>query len=133
MDVIKAELDSHLALAASGARGPVRCIVIGAGYIGLEMAENFKHRGPIVDVVEMSDQILPPLDYEMSVPVEHHLRSRDISIHLSTGAAAFTRRDGGGITGELTNSTNLAADIVILSVGVRPNVDLARAARHHAY
>jgi len=128
MDVIKAELDSDLALAASGARGPVRCVVIGAGYIGLEMAENFKHRGAIVDVVEMSDQILPPLDHEMSVPVEHHLRSRGISLHLSTGAAAFTRRDGGGITVELTNSTNLDADIVILSVGVRPNVDLARAA-----
>ena len=128
MDVIKAELDSALALAADGARGPVRCVVIGAGYIGLEMAENLKHRGAIVDVVEMSDQILPPLDHEMSVPVEHHLRSRGINLHLSTGAAAFTRRDGGGITVELTNSTNLAADIVILSVGVRPNVDLARAA-----
>jgi len=128
MDVIKAELDSALALAAGGARDPVRCVVIGAGYIGLEMAENLKHRGAIVDVVEMSDQILPPLDHEMSVPVEHHLRSRGINLHLSTGAAAFTRRDGGGITVELTNSTNLAADIVILSVGVRPNVDLARAA-----
>ena len=128
MDVIKAELDTDLKLAASGARGPVRCVVIGAGYIGLEMAENLKHRGAIVDVVELSDQILPPLDHEMSVPVEHHLRSRGINLHLSTGAAAFTQRAGGGITVELTNSTNLDADVVILSVGVRPSVGLAREA-----
>jgi NADPH-dependent 2,4-dienoyl-CoA reductase/sulfur reductase-like enzyme/peroxiredoxin family protein/TusA-related sulfurtransferase/rhodanese-related sulfurtransferase len=128
MDVIKAELDADLALAASGARGPVRCVVIGAGYIGLEMAENLKHRGAIVDVVEMSDQILPPIDHEMSVPVEHHLRSRGIALHLSTAAAAFTKRAGGGLSVELTNSTVLEADVVILSVGVRPSVELAKAA-----
>ncbi|MCC6269901.1 MAG: FAD-dependent oxidoreductase [Microbacteriaceae bacterium] len=128
MDAIKTDLDGDLAQAASGARGPVRCVVIGAGYIGLEMAENLKHRGAIVDVVEMSDQILPPLDHEMSVPVEHHLRSRGITLHLSTGAAAFTRRDDGATNVELTNSTTLVADVVILSVGVRPSVDLARAA-----
>ncbi|WP_281534175.1 NAD(P)/FAD-dependent oxidoreductase [Cryobacterium breve] len=79
MDAIKAHLDAAIALAATGARGPVRTVVIGAGYIGLEMAENLKHRGALVDVVEMSDQILPPLDHEMSVPVEHHLRSRGIT------------------------------------------------------
>lgn len=128
MDMIKAELDADLALAASGAREAVRCVVIGAGYIGLEMAENLKHRGAIVDVVEMSDQILPPLDHEMSVPVEHHLRSRGITLHLSTAAAAFTARAAGGLTVELTNSTFLEADVVILSVGVRPAVGLARAA-----
>ncbi|MBH0024952.1 FAD-dependent oxidoreductase [Salinibacterium sp. SWN248] len=126
MDAIKAELDADLEKAASGARGPVRCVVIGAGYIGLEMAENLKHRGALVDVVELSDQILPPLDHEMSVPVEHHLRSRGIALHLSTGAAAFAPRTGGGVMVELTNSTTIEADLVILSVGVRPSVGLAR-------
>lgn len=128
MDAIKGQLDAALGQAAAGARGPVRTVVIGAGYIGLEMAENLKHRGAIVDVVEMSDQILPPLDHELSVPVEHHLRSRGISLHLSTAAAAFTARPDGTLTVELTDSTVLPADLVILSAGVRPNTALAVAA-----
>lgn len=125
MDVIKSELDAALALAQNGDRPPVNCVVIGAGYIGLEMAENLAHRGAIVDVVEMADQILPPLDHELSVPVEHHLRSRGIRLHLSTAAAAFTRR-AGGLTVELNNSTFLEADLVILSAGVRPSTQLAK-------
>ena len=126
MDAIKALLDSALAQTAAGTRGPVRTVVIGAGYIGLEMAENLKHRGALVDVVEMSDQILPPLDHELSVPVEQHLRSRGISLHLSTAAAAFTARKGGGLNVELTDGSVLEADLVILSAGVRPNTSLAR-------
>jgi NADPH-dependent 2,4-dienoyl-CoA reductase/sulfur reductase-like enzyme/peroxiredoxin family protein/TusA-related sulfurtransferase/rhodanese-related sulfurtransferase len=125
MDSIKAQLDADLDLAAAGGRGPVRAVVIGAGYIGLEMAENLKHRGAVVDVVEMSDQILPPLDHEMSVPVEHHIRSRGITLHLSTAAAAFTERGDGRLNVELTDSTVLEADLVILSAGVRPNTALA--------
>jgi NADPH-dependent 2,4-dienoyl-CoA reductase/sulfur reductase-like enzyme/peroxiredoxin family protein/TusA-related sulfurtransferase/rhodanese-related sulfurtransferase len=125
MDAIKAELDAALIEAKNGDRPSVRCVVIGAGYIGLEMAENLAHRGAIVDVVEMADQILPPLDHEMSVPVEHHLRSRGIRLHLSTAAAAFTPRVG-GLAVELTDSTVLDADLVILSAGVRPSVQLAK-------
>ena len=128
MDAIKSELDAALAAAVAGSRGPVHCVVIGAGYIGLEMAENLVHRGATVDVVEMADQILPPLDHEISVPVERHLRSRGVALHLATAAAAFTPRSGGGLTVELTNSTFLDADLVILSAGVRPSVELARAA-----
>jgi NADPH-dependent 2,4-dienoyl-CoA reductase/sulfur reductase-like enzyme len=126
MDAIKAELDAALTAASTGERGPVRCVVIGAGYIGLEMAENLKHRGAIVDVVEMADQILPPLDHELSVPVERHLRSRGVALHLDTAAAAFTARAGGGLTVELANSTFLDADLVILSAGVRPSSQLAK-------
>lgn len=124
-DTIKAELDSALD-AAAATRGAVRCVVIGAGYIGLEMAENLAHRGAIVDVVEMADQILPPLDHEIAVPLERHLRSRGVGLHLSTAAAAFAPRAGGGLTVELTNSTFLDADLVILSAGVRPSSQLAK-------
>lgn len=124
MDAIKAQLDAALAVSREGGGGPVRCVVVGAGYIGLEMAENLAHRGAVVDVVELADQILPPLDHEMSVPVEHHLRSRGIGLHLSTAAAAFTARDE-GLAVELTDSTSLEADLVILSVGVRPLTRLA--------
>lgn len=123
MDAIKAQLDA--ALAAAETPSDVRCVVIGAGYIGLEMAENLKHRGATVDVVEMADQILPPLDHEISVPVERHLRSRGVGLHLSTAAAAFAPRDGGGLNVELKNSTVLGADLVILSAGVRPSSQLA--------
>lgn len=123
MDVIKAELDVALDVAARPS--DVHCVVIGAGYIGLEMAENLKARGATVDIVEMADQILPPLDHEISVPVERHLRSRGVGLHLSTAAAAFTQREGGGLNVELKNSTVLGADLVILSAGVRPSTQLA--------
>ncbi len=125
MDAIKSELDTALAHAEAGDRPAVTCVIIGAGYIGLEMAENLAHRGATVRVVEMADQILPPLDHELSVPVEHHLRSRGIGLHLSTAAAAITRR-AEGLTVELTNSVLLDADLVILSAGVRPSTQLAR-------
>lgn len=128
MDQIKAQLDALLADAAAGRRGPVRAVVIGAGYIGLEMAENLRHRGAEVDVVELADQILPPIDHELSVPVESHLRSRGVAVHLETGAAALREAAGGGLDVELTNHAVLHADLVILSAGVRPNSQLAREA-----
>ncbi len=128
MDAIKAQLDAALSSAAAGQRGPVRCVVIGAGYIGLEMAENLNHRGALVEVVEMADQILPPLDHEISVPLERHVRSRGIGLHLSTAAAAFTENADGSLTVELNNSVFLPADLVILSAGVRPSTALAKAA-----
>ncbi|MRX44689.1 FAD-dependent oxidoreductase [Agromyces kandeliae] len=128
MDEIKAQLDEALAAAASApgrSRTPVKAVVIGAGYIGVEMAENLQHRGASVTVVELADQILPPLDKEVSVPVEQHLRSRGVELFLSTGAAAFSERPGGGLTVELTNTRFVDADLVILSAGVRPNAGLA--------
>ncbi|MER3389834.1 MAG: FAD-dependent oxidoreductase [Microcella sp.] len=127
MDQIKDHLDALLAEAAAGRRAPVRTVVIGAGYIGLEMAENLRHRGAEVDVVELADQILPPIDHELAVPVETHLRSRGVAVHLETGAAAL-RESATGVDIELTNHAVLRADLVILSAGVRPNAQLAREA-----
>ncbi len=127
MDEIKAHLDGALA-AADDRDGRVRAVVIGAGYIGLEMAENLRHRGAEVSVVELSDQIMPPLDKEVSIPVEQHLRGRGVELILNTAAAAFAERPGGAVAVELTNGTTLDADLVILSAGVRPNTSLAQAA-----
>ncbi|MEK9631529.1 MAG: FAD-dependent oxidoreductase, partial [Synechococcus sp.] len=73
MDAIKARIDKAIDAHQAGGPQP-KALVIGAGYIGLEMAENFHHRGVDVSVVELADQILPPLDKEMSVPVERYLR-----------------------------------------------------------
>mgnify|MGYP000579612458 CR=1 FL=1 len=121
MDAIKAKLDAMLA-----AKKQPRVVVVGAGYIGLEMAENLKHRGAVVTVVERAPQILPPLDKEMSVPVEQHLRGRGIALHLSASAAAFKEDADGTLTVELDNQATLQADFVIMAAGVRPAVGLAK-------
>jgi len=129
MDDIKAKVDAILADTKAGRRkDPLRTVVVGAGYIGLEMAENLRHRGAIVDVVEMADQILPPLDREMSIPVEHHIKARAVGLHLSTAVAAFAQLPDGSLRVELNNNKVLPADLVILAAGVRPRTDLAKAA-----
>jgi len=128
MDRIKARVDAALAAQKAGRREPVRAVVIGAGYIGLEMAENLHHRGVHVDVVEKADQILPPVDREISIPVEQHLRSRGIDVHLSTTAAAFAPLPEDRVGVELNDGTTIPADLVVLAAGVRPDTALATAA-----
>ena len=125
MDQIKALVDKGLAEVKKGRRKEFRTVVVGAGYIGVEMAENLRHRGARVDLVEMADQILPPLDKEMSIPVERHLKSRGVRVHVSTAVAAFASRPDGGLSVELNNNVVLPADLVVLSVGVRPRTKLA--------
>lgn len=125
MDLIKSELDAALTSAVAQGRD-AHAVVIGAGYIGLEMAENLRHRGADVSVVELADQILPPLDKDVSLPVEQHLRGRGVQLHLGTAAAAFGQEPDGLVRVELANGTVLRADLVVLSAGVRPNVTLAR-------
>lgn len=119
MDRIKTRLDAALHAQKGGKRGVVRAVVVGAGYIGLEMAENLHHRGVKVDVVEMSDQILPPVDHEIATPVEQHLTARGIGLHLSTAAAAFqplSDTDGAQrVMVELNSGVNIPADLVILA------------------
>lgn len=117
MDAIKGVVDG-------GARS---AIVIGGGYIGVEMAESLRHRGLDVHLVEMVDQIMPPLDREMARDLENHMRRHGVTLHLGTAAAAF-KDAAGRITVELTNTQTVTADLVLLSVGVRPDTALARAA-----
>lgn len=117
MDRIKAVVDG-------GAR---QAVVIGGGYIGVEMAESLRERGLAVDVVEMVDQLMPPLDRELARDLENHIRAHGVALHLGTAAAAF-KDEQGRVRVELTNGTMLTADLVILSVGVRPDVALAKQA-----
>ncbi len=117
MDEIKRRVDASAQSAA----------VIGAGYIGVEMAENLRERGWQVDLVELESQILPPMDREMVASLEDHLVEHGVVLHLGTAAAAV--RDAGGRAAvELRNGRTIEADLVILSVGVRPEVSLARSA-----
>ncbi|WP_062381106.1 FAD-dependent oxidoreductase [Demequina pelophila] len=129
MDRIKTRVDDALAAQKAGRRGVVTAVVVGAGYIGLEMAENLHHRGVRVDVVELSPQILPPVDADIAAPVEQHLRARGIGLHLSTKASAFrplADADGAErVSVELDEGTVIKADLVILAAGVKPAVGLA--------
>jgi NADPH-dependent 2,4-dienoyl-CoA reductase/sulfur reductase-like enzyme/rhodanese-related sulfurtransferase len=117
MDAIKAAVDA----------GAKSAIVIGGGYIGVEIAENFRDRGLAVDLVEMLGQIMPPLDPEMAWSLQQHMEQHGVKLHLGTAAAAF--RDASGcVIAELKNGEQLTADFVLLSAGVRPDVALAQAA-----
>jgi NADPH-dependent 2,4-dienoyl-CoA reductase/sulfur reductase-like enzyme/peroxiredoxin family protein/rhodanese-related sulfurtransferase/TusA-related sulfurtransferase len=121
MDAIKERVDAI----ASDHSALKHAVVIGAGYIGLEMAENLHDRGLAVEIVELADQIMPPLDKELSTPVENYLRAHGIALHLSTAAAAFSSDRAGQLTVELTSGRFLKTSLVIMSAGVRPNVELA--------
>ena len=98
-------------------------VVIGAGFIGVEVAENLLHRGLRVALIEAADQILAPLDPEMVEPVHDVLRSAGIDLHL--GAAVS---DVGAHDVTLADGTTLPADVVVASIGVRPDSGLAQAA-----
>lgn len=116
MDQIKTTLEA----------GAQSAVVIGGGYIGVEMAESLRARKLEVDLVEMLDQIMPPLDREMARDLENHMRWHGVRLHLGTAAAAFRDQDGKVLI-ELQNTEQLTADLVILAVGVRPDTNLAKA------
>ncbi len=126
MDVIKRAVDGDGDRARTG--GVQHAVVIGAGYIGLEMAENLHERGVKVEVVEMADQIMPPLDHEMTRAMEKYIEVHGVKLHLGTAAAAFTTKANGRTQVELKNTTFIETDMVIMAAGVRPSAELAEAA-----
>ncbi|MEN9352978.1 MAG: hypothetical protein RL318_303 [Fibrobacterota bacterium] len=104
---------------------PERAVVIGAGFIGLEMAENLWERGISVTVVEALDQVMNVVDFEMAAPVHHHMRDKGVGLYLKDGVKAFVR-DESGLRVELGSGTSIPTDLVILSIGVKPDTRLAR-------
>lgn len=104
---------------------PKKATVIGAGFIGLEMAENLKNLGIAVTLVEAAPQILPPLDEEMAAFVEKELKQKGITVYTGSGATAF-KENGKKI--ELSSGETITSDFTILSIGVKPSSDLAIAA-----
>jgi NADPH-dependent 2,4-dienoyl-CoA reductase/sulfur reductase-like enzyme/rhodanese-related sulfurtransferase len=103
-----------------------RVAVIGAGFIGLEMAEQLVRLGRQVTLVEMLDQILPPLDHPMTLLMEDELRRHNIELVLGDGIASFAGEPA--LTCRLKSGRTVAADLVVLSIGVRPDTGLARVA-----
>jgi NADPH-dependent 2,4-dienoyl-CoA reductase/sulfur reductase-like enzyme/rhodanese-related sulfurtransferase len=99
-------------------------VVIGGGFIGIEMMENLVHRGIETTVVELNHQVLPPWDAEMVSPIADHLRSRGVQLQLGDAAEAIEPRNNQLLI-QLRSGKQLAADLVVMSVGVRPENKLA--------
>jgi NADPH-dependent 2,4-dienoyl-CoA reductase/sulfur reductase-like enzyme/rhodanese-related sulfurtransferase len=113
-------------------RRPAAAVVVGAGFIGLEMAEALRERGLAVTVIEKAPHALPPLDPEMAVPVAEELAANGVRLIAGTGLKALhPRANDDGTDGDLVgrveteDGTLIHADLVLLSVGVRPDVGLA--------
>lgn len=106
------------------AANPRRAIIVGAGFIGLEVAENLHMRGIKVTVVELADHVIGPLDYDMAAIVHQHMKSNNVEFYLKDAVKSFTDRDS-GIVVELTSGRSLKADMVILCIGIRPESGLA--------
>ena len=109
------------------AKGAKRAVVIGAGYIGIEVAENLAHKGLQVEIAELADHVLGPMDTEMSALLNPAITAHGVGLHLSDGIAAV-REQGDGIVAVLQSGTELPADFAVLGIGVRPETGLAKAA-----
>lgn len=99
---------------------PKSAVVIGGGYIGVEMAENLKEAGLDVSVVELADHLIAPLDFDMAADVHRYIKSKGIKLYLNNGVKAI---DGNTVI--LQNGT-IDAEMIIMSVGVRPETALAK-------
>lgn len=106
---------------------PKHAIVVGGGFIGLEMAENLHDLGIQVDVVEMANQVMAPLDFSMAAIVHQQLTDKGVGLHLEDGVSRFEEKDG-GVTVHLRSGKQIATDMVLLSIGVRPETKLAKEA-----
>jgi NADPH-dependent 2,4-dienoyl-CoA reductase/sulfur reductase-like enzyme/rhodanese-related sulfurtransferase len=103
-----------------------RAVVIGGGFIGLEMTENLVRRGISVTLVEMLSQVMPPIDPEMAVPIQEHLTANGVSLCLSDAVAGFEQGPGGRTISVITRSgARHVCDMVLLAIGVRPEITLA--------
>jgi NADPH-dependent 2,4-dienoyl-CoA reductase/sulfur reductase-like enzyme/peroxiredoxin family protein/rhodanese-related sulfurtransferase/TusA-related sulfurtransferase len=118
IDAIKAKLDQE---------GTRRAVVVGGGFIGLEMAENLRERGLAVTVVEALDQVMNVIDYDMAAIVQQHLRDKGVALRLKDGVASFSRRNS-ILEVRLSSGATVETDIVILSIGVKPDTKIAREA-----
>lgn len=104
---------------------PKKAVVVGAGFIGLEMAENLKKRGLAVSIVELAPHVLPSLDEEMAVHIQNELIKQGVHVQTKRSVTAF---EHGGKQLRLNDGTTIDSDLTILSVGVQPDSTLAKMA-----
>jgi CoA-disulfide reductase len=117
-DVIKAFINE---------KSPKKAAVIGGGFIGLEMAENLHQAGIEVTLIEMQNQVMAPADFEMAQLLHENMRMNNVNLILNDGVKSFTSENGTTQIA-LTSGNTVSVDMVILSIGVRPNSELAKAA-----
>ena len=103
---------------------PKSAVVVGAGFIGLEVAENLNARGINVTIVELADHMIGPLDFEMAAIVHQHLKVKGVEFYLKDAVTAFEDSNG-AINVKLSSGRRLATDMVIMGVGVKPDTKLA--------
>lgn len=118
IDRIKATIDNGNVKSA---------VVVGGGFIGLEMAENLQERGLAVTLVEALDQVMNVIDYDMAAQVQQHMRDKGVALRLKDGVSSFERR-GTELVVKLQSGIEILTDLVILSIGVRPDTAIAKAA-----
>lgn len=106
--------------------GARRAVVLGAGFIGLEAAEALAHRGVDVTIVELAAHVLPPLEHELAHLVTQELRSIGVTVRAGVSATAIEPGDDQDVV-VLADGTRIDADLVVLSVGVRPNTEVFEA------
>jgi NADPH-dependent 2,4-dienoyl-CoA reductase/sulfur reductase-like enzyme/rhodanese-related sulfurtransferase len=105
-----------------------RALVVGGGYIGMEMTENLLNLGLAVTIVEMQPQVMPLLDPEMVAPIQDELVKHGVALHLNESVVGFTNNGDHSLSVELKSGSVEQTDLVILAIGVRPETTLARAA-----
>ncbi|TEU16179.1 MAG: CoA-disulfide reductase [Dehalococcoidia bacterium] len=106
-----------------------RAVVVGGGFIGLETTENLVRRGISVTIVEMLEQVMPPIDPEMAVPIQEHLTANGVSLCLGDGVAGFEQDPVGNTISVITKSGGrYICDMVLLAIGVHPEITLAKEA-----
>jgi len=105
-----------------------QAVVVGGGFIGLEMAENLIHLGFKVTLIQKPDQLLGPLDKEIAVLVEGHLKRHGVHVVLNDGVTGFERLEGGSLEVQTISGKTHRGEIVILAIGVRPDTTLAKTA-----
>ncbi|HWR39305.1 MAG TPA: DsrE/DsrF/DrsH-like family protein [Patescibacteria group bacterium] len=117
--------DTDRIKAVAGRESSRRAVVIGGGFIGVEMAENLREQGLTVSLAEAAPHILPPFDSDMAVFVEKELRDNGVALYLGDGVSSFEENDTGMIV-RLQSGAVLETDLVILAIGVLPDTDFLK-------
>lgn len=118
MDKIIQKIDNDL---------PKTAAVLGGGFIGLEMAEALAQRGIKTTMIELSNQVMAPVDAEMATPLHQEIRAHGVTLTLGAGVTAIASKDA-GVTLSLSNNSHIDVDMVVMAIGVRPETSLASAA-----
>jgi NADPH-dependent 2,4-dienoyl-CoA reductase/sulfur reductase-like enzyme/rhodanese-related sulfurtransferase len=108
-------------------KNPRHAVVVGGGFIGLEMAENLVERGVKTTIIEMLNQVMPPLDWEMASIVHEHLKEKKVELELGNGVSSFSKAYD-RIVVSTKKGRKIGCDMVLLSVGIRPESKLAKQA-----